>query len=365
MAVLGLDGRGFKAGLKEAEVGVAKFAQGMKGQIAGAFSSAAMLAYMKNVVDAVGRIKDLSEQFRITTDEVQQTDAALKRQGLRFEDLQGVIGKLAAARREAVEKDGDARASFKELKVGLEDLNNPFLRHYDLLLKIANATDTKNMTAREEAELLELLGIRSLKLLSSLREIGNMQGVKIIDEDTIGRIDRAAKAAGRLKDNIKAIAADRMNTAILFFGEGVGLTTDNEWERTAAENARPMSKKEVAERSAREYFKQHQKWLEENEGLFDVGKDDVPAASTYDTEMAGRASYKGKVGRLGINAPSLPGLAQSGGFSGGIASLDPSLFIQQNQLSELKAIKAELKVLQTIVGGKLGASSGLLGMLTR
>src|SRR5688572_4197972 len=103
MAVLGLDGRGFKAGLKEAESGAGKFARGLKSQIAGAFSAAAFTAYAKNVTEAVTRIKDLSEQYRMTTTEVQQTDAALKRQGLQFEDLAGSLNKLAAARREAVE----------------------------------------------------------------------------------------------------------------------------------------------------------------------------------------------------------------------------------------------------------------------
>lgn len=357
MAVLGLDGRGFKAGLKEAESGVTKFARGLKGQIAGAFSSAALAAYVKNVTETVTRIKDLSEQYRITSTEVQQADQAMKRQGLTFENLASSLSRLAAARREAVEKPGEMREAFKALKVDITDLNNPMLRHFDILLKIANSTDAANMTIREESDLLEILGVRSLKVLSSLREIGDMKGVNIIEEDAIDRIDRADKALTRFKDNAKSWAADKMNTALLFWREGVGLTTDNAWERLAKENAKPLTKEQKAAALERLRNERQANQRSAEQGLFTVDKD------VKETPVKDEGRSLGKA--FDIRAPSLPGLAASGGFSGGIASLDPSLFIQRNQLTELKSINVQLKQIQTIIGSKLGSGAGLLGVFSR
>jgi len=357
MAVLGLDGRGFRAGLKEAEVGAGKFARGLKSQIASAFSAAAFTAYIKNVTEAVTRIKDLSEQYRITTDEVQQTDAALKRQGLQFEDLAGAMNKLAHARREAVEKDGDAREAFENLGATVADLKNPFLRHYDLLLKIANGGNTANMTIREESDLMELLGLKSLKLLSSLREIGDMKGVDIISEDAVQRIDRAEKGLSRIWSNLKAIAAEKMSDALLFWGEGVGLTTDNAWERRAKEANKPLTKEEIESANAAKRERMERDRRSAEQGLYTENKDAKEQFRKDEMHTFGKA--------FDIKAPSLSGIAASGGYSGGIANLDPRLFIEQNQLTELKSINAQLKQLQTIVGGKLGSGTGLLGVLTR
>src|SRR5262245_57657325 len=127
VAALGLDGKGFQRGLDKAGKTADQFAGDLKSKLTGAFTAGAVVAYVRHVAQAVGRVKDLSEQFSVTTDEVQKLDAAAKQSGQTFEDMGTAIEKVGAARKDAAEGNEELRATFSKFGVSLEQLNNPAL----------------------------------------------------------------------------------------------------------------------------------------------------------------------------------------------------------------------------------------------
>lgn len=194
-ATLGLNKTGFDAGLRQATQQVARFGQGL----AAAFSAAAVTSWVRGVATATNRIKDLSEQFAITTDEVQNADFALEQSGMKFEDMAGAMAKIGTTRREAVEGNEDLRRTFERFGITLDNLNDPQLRNFDLLLKLAKATAGMNLTAREQVELTDLLGTKALRLANVLSQLETVRPHRLFTPEDIEAIDRAEKALKELR----------------------------------------------------------------------------------------------------------------------------------------------------------------------
>ena len=341
LAKLGIDGRGFKAGLKEAEAATNKFAGNLKTQLAAAFSVAAAGAFVKGLADTVGRIKDLGDQYGITTDEVQKADVALRQNGLQFENLGQSLQKVGQARRDAVEGNDELRDSFARYGVTLADLNNPQLRNYDLILKIAAAIKDQNLTARDQVELTDLLGHRSLKLLTTLQELHKFDSLKIFTAEDVQRIDQANKKLEELHRRLKVFAAESL-TAIpsmrfsdfwtpLFkpeFLEKLGVDST----ATPGADAGPMSKEGVAAANAAKHLRMQQEAEAGKETLFEVDK--------KDKQKKRKSDLLGFASGLVYNVPKPSGFAAGGGFSGAVATLDPRMHIEEGQLQELRHINS-------------------------
>lgn len=223
-AQLGLNKTGFDAGIKAAGKQIDRFASGIVSSLAGAFSIYAFGGFLKSVTEATNRVKDLSEQYRITTDEVQETDFALQQSGMQFEDLGQSINKLAQARRAAVEGNMELRKTFERYGISLKDLNNPQFRTYDLLLKLSGALKNVNITAREQVELADLLGTKAGRLINVLNDLAQIKPPSLFSKDDILAIDRAEKAlkALRLQGQVvaakpTAMTADVVTTALKGF----------------------------------------------------------------------------------------------------------------------------------------------------
>jgi len=208
-ARLGLDKTGFDAGMTKATNQVMSFGAGLAAQLAGAFSVAAMAQYLNGLTDTVTRIKDLSEQYGVTAGEVQKADFALKQSGLRFEDLSSALTALGRHRRDAAEGNEELLKTFDRFGITLENLNDPALRTFDILQKIAAAQKEGNLTAQEQVALMDLLGPRAAKLVNILSDLGTTK-IDVISDDAIQRIDAAVKYLERFKQKLDQIAATKL-----------------------------------------------------------------------------------------------------------------------------------------------------------
>lgn len=210
VAKLGLDKTGFEQGLNSASKRVSSFGSGLKTALAGAFSIAAIGAFLRSLDQTIGRIKDLSEQFSVTTDEVQNVDFALKQSGLAFEDLGQAMAKMGQARREAVEGGPGAdelRKTFEKYGLTLDQLNSPQMRNFDLLMKMSDAMSRMNLTAREQVEIQDLLGPRAAKLANVLANLTNTKPPSLFTQEDIDRIDKASKSMDALYATVQKMAA--------------------------------------------------------------------------------------------------------------------------------------------------------------
>ncbi len=193
VAKLGLDKTGFEQGLSKATQQASRFGSNLKATLAGAFGAGAMVAFAKGIADTVGRIKDLSEQFGVTTDEVQNIDYAMKQSGMSFEDFGAAMNKLGPARREAALGNEELRETFRKFGVSAEDLQDPLLSNKDILIKVAEAMRGTNVTAAEQAAIMDLLGTKAAKLANVLAGLDGFQAPSLFSEEDIAMIDQMSK----------------------------------------------------------------------------------------------------------------------------------------------------------------------------
>lgn len=339
-ARLGIDGRGFRAGLKEAEVASNRFARNLKAQLLAVFSVAAMVGFLRGLAETVGRIKDLSEQYSITTDEVQRADVAMKKNGLQFEMLGQSLQKLGSARREAAEEGGELLALFDKYGVTLADLQNPQLRTYDLLLKIASAIRGQNLSAREQIELTDLLGSRAHRLITTLQQLHEFDQIAIIDRSEIDQIDEANKKLEEMKRKLMVIAAYGVTEAARNPKQFIG-----DYLRSIPPIAPlPAALNLLGQLIEKSSPKPGAPALTE----LDIANAQIDKSNRNAEARSREKLFDEKVKKHGtsrafqMSTPGLSGIAAGGGFSAGIAGLDPGLFIQQNQLAALKSIDAKV-----------------------
>jgi hypothetical protein len=204
---LGVNRKPLDRGLTDAQKSFNSFASTIKGHLAGAFTAGTVIAFTKSIHDTVNRIKDLSEQFGVTTDEVQKTDHALKQSGLQFENLATALASMTKARRDAVEGNIELRQTFEKYGITLSALNSPQTRTYDILVQMSEAMAEGNLTARDQADLMDLLGPKALKLANVLAQLSKTSPPVLVRSEDVIAIDEAAKAYERMATAAKAIAA--------------------------------------------------------------------------------------------------------------------------------------------------------------
>jgi len=128
MARFGMDATGFKAGIKQVESASKGLSRdlnaNLKGAIAGAFGTAAIVAAGKATLDYAGQIADLSQRLGVSTDALQEFDFAARLSGTNLETFTGFMEKLSVSREEALDGNDEMIASFARLGVSLEDLRS-------------------------------------------------------------------------------------------------------------------------------------------------------------------------------------------------------------------------------------------------
>lgn len=310
-----LDGSGFQRTMKGIRSHAASELGGLKSQIAGAFTIGAIVNFGKHLEQTVGRIKDLSEQYRVTTDEVQQVDFATKQSGLSFEDFGTALDKLAQTRRNAVEGNDELRATFEKYGITLKELNDPQLQNIDLAKKMAASVATMTLTSREQAEITDLLGKKSAKLLTVMQELGSVEPPGLISQESIERVDKLSKALDVAKSswtsffgNVAGGAVEKTSDLFNYLlPRAFGGTGKGEAEEAAA--AMPVFKKELEELSAKKRARLEKEAMDRKEGLFEVDKEKK--------EKKEKAERKEAAPQMEFQrAEAVNSLARIGGFVG-------------------------------------------------
>jgi hypothetical protein len=198
LATLGLDGRQFKAGIREAEVAGAKFASGLKTQLAGAFSAAAAIQFGRTILQNVQRLKDLGEVYDQNLKKVQQYDFAAIQSGQTATDVFAKLDRLEAFRARAGTGDEKAIATLRRLGVTYEDIQNPLLDVTDLFERLN--------TEGARSDWIEIFGRGGGKMIAVLRDLREFRDkTPLIDEEDIRRIDEATKKLERFGKTFMAV----------------------------------------------------------------------------------------------------------------------------------------------------------------
>lgn len=214
-ASIGLDGARFMAGMAQVNRGVdglrGKFnslaSPGLKGGLAAAFGTGAIMAAAKNTVDYAGKINDFSERTDVSREALQKWDFALNQNGSSIESGVKFFEKLGASRQKALEGNEEAINNFKQLGISIDDLKNKRLE--DIGLQIGNAVKQGDIQKIGVA-LREVGGKAAGELVPAFKaglaeafEEAEKLGI-IIDEKTVMGLDAAGDAAAKLANQFRA-----------------------------------------------------------------------------------------------------------------------------------------------------------------
>jgi len=222
MARFGMDATGFKAGIKQVESASKGLSRdlnaNLKGAIAGAFGTAAIVAAGKATMDYAGQIADLSERLGVSTDALQEMDFAARLTGTNLETFTGFLEKLSVSREEALQGNDELRDSFARLGVSLEDLRTKRLE--DLTRQIGRAIQGGDVQQLMPA--LKGVGGRGAGALAptfklGLEEAGQQARAAnaIISAEDIAALDEAGDTFSALFQIIRA----QLAPAMIWLGE--------------------------------------------------------------------------------------------------------------------------------------------------
>lgn len=207
-AALGLDSSSFEAGLKRSQSLAVGFGREFKAAIAAAFTVGAVTAYTKKLLDLADNTKDVADQLNITTEEVQRLTYIADDSGVAFDKWAAAIGKVAAARNDALgdgEKAEKLRRLFERFGVTNADLANESVRAFDILKKLAASAG--ELSTLSQSQLTDLLGDKAFRLISSLGQLNADLPIQIISDEELKRIDDAAKKIKLLQNEVDTYAS--------------------------------------------------------------------------------------------------------------------------------------------------------------
>jgi len=185
---IALDGSGWKKGMDDVKNETSAFSSAigaLKGKIAAAFTVGAVVAFAKKVNDYAMEINHLAEQYHLTAEEAQRLMKAAGRIGVEAETAANAVFRLADARRKAAEGDLDKRAMFAKYGISMRELQNSELDAFRFAQQFAKGLEEVGVNAQTDADMLELVGIRGVRILGIMEQIALQGKIKIIDQEDL------------------------------------------------------------------------------------------------------------------------------------------------------------------------------------
>lgn len=235
LAFLGLNTTPFNRNLRQAtrdakragkEFGEAfgELAASKLGAVGGAY---AITSLIDKTIESVNHIKELSEQFRVSTDTIQLWDRAAARVGMTAEDIGNAFNRLKKAREGAITKDDVG--SFGAFGIGMEELKNQALSTQDIMDKMREASEGHPITDSEDVAGMALMGRSGAKVLSAMEQLNALGPVHLIPKEDIDNLHEASERIKELNRDIQAGVAimagtgmnilDRITTGAVGFTE--------------------------------------------------------------------------------------------------------------------------------------------------
>jgi hypothetical protein len=332
-ARLGLDGSDYSRNIAKAKQENSTLHHSLneiKGTIARVFAAEKIIEFGKYVVENAGHIKDLSEQFGITTDEVQRLQNAAADVGLTFDDMGTAILKLGSARKDAAQGNQELIATFAQFGITMADLQNPTQRNLDLLMKMGDAVKGLDLSAQQTQALKDLLGRAGGKLGAAIGGIGTDKNAPDIAPSDIEAADKADKAYNRAWRKLTGFTS-RVFTEVMgegeldwkrgFTGKGAVRSDEEMWADVNAKEGGALdvakakkARKEAKKKLFKPSLEQDNKWAE------------------WEDEMWADPKHHDAGGK-----DAASNLVRLGNFAG-VAGADPAVNVQRDSLRELKNI---------------------------
>jgi len=219
-AVLGLDSKAYKAGVRESVSATQSFQKTLAGLgrlMAGAFSVAAVISVTKKLVSFASEIQHTADNLGVTTDELQALNAIALKSGVSVEQVGKSLQKVKDAQGNLAAGGEDAKRFADSLNV-LKINSNAFVSASpaEALTMIGKAMLEANNGAMEFSAMADILGDRTgPKLIAMLNELGQTDIEKtiqkmrdlgyVIDKEIVQKLEAASTKFDLMK--LRATAA--------------------------------------------------------------------------------------------------------------------------------------------------------------
>ena len=226
-AIASLDGKPFemevtKIGNSVDKLGTGQLA-GLKSMIAGAFSIGAVVSFGRSVLETMTRIKDLSIQAGISTDEFQGLSYVVRRAGADEQQLAHALSKVDKAQQDALSGNKQMIAAFDAL--GITQNNLIKMNPAEIFSAMSKSLSDANMTGEPLLATMDIIGMRvAPQLKSAMQDLARNGLQEVIDKskeagesfekDIIQKADRIGDAWEGLVRKIK-VGAVEAGSAIL------------------------------------------------------------------------------------------------------------------------------------------------------
>lgn len=216
-AMLGLDGKGFKAGISSAGKQVDSFAGKMssvKNQLAGAFSAVAIANYSKEVVNLASHISDIAGQTGMSVSSWETISRVAGDAGVNIAKVENSMLKVRQSQYEALASGGLMADAWKTLGVSIDEVAS--LRTDELFQRMSDAIVQSNRGAAEMQAITEIIGERNAPMMLEIfNRIGTegIYGIKkgllevgaIFDDELAAKLDGFADKMAQQSSTVQRI----------------------------------------------------------------------------------------------------------------------------------------------------------------
>tara|TARA_R100000781_G_scaffold17393_1_gene13887 strand:+ start:523 stop:1689 length:1167 start_codon:yes stop_codon:yes gene_type:complete len=192
VAKLGLDGKAFDTGLSRARQKTRAFGGAIKGQLAAAFGTAAIVGMTKKAVDYADTVNDMARKTGVTTDKIQEMAFAAAQSGSSLENVGKAFTKIQDAQGKAMIGTLGQVEAFQRLGFSMDDVSN--MDAVEIFEQLGSKFSQVAPSAQELSDILLIMGKSGKENFRMLTEgLSDMQkqaheAGAVMDQETIQQI---------------------------------------------------------------------------------------------------------------------------------------------------------------------------------
>ena len=348
IAKLGLDGTNFESGLKRSQSMAQGVGMGITKTLAGMFAVEKIVEFGLSIVDAAGKINDLSARLGVSAEFLQEMQYAAKQSGASIDDVAGAVEKVSIARMKALTGDQKTIENFKKMGVSMETIRR--LGSEDLFKALgepfAAGMDPQNLigpfkelAGRGAGALIPAMVQGLTESAQQARDLGI-----VIDTDVIDALDEVADRMDTIKSIVQSIGASfisfLVNPALKGLeATGAGIMGFLNASNTP-EGVKEMGGKEMSKHMGQQFVDSFRSSLEEQAAVLIKRKEDRVKRSALkgqSTETTSNLSEKG------LMIQPTDSLAKTGGFTSFQTNLDKYFGSVKSQAQDIADISKNTK----------------------
>lgn len=223
MAQIGLDGRGFRAGLLGAEKSAMQFARRLAGYFTLSAISFKLMQLARETVQWASGLQDTADSIGLTFEEIQKLDYIAEKSGGSIDSIVGAMRRLSSFRLEALSDPSGKSARLAEsLGVSRRELEG-MKGNWQLFARFANIIRDNDFGASQLAIVNELFGRGATELIPAMKSGINAMAEEAANLGLVLKND-VGKELDRLDDVLKEVAKTMKIIAappLAEFGRGI------------------------------------------------------------------------------------------------------------------------------------------------